>query len=532
MKILNLIQGSPEWHATRATRFTASEAPAMMGVSKYQTRTQLLDQKATGLVPEVDEYQQRIFDKGHAAEAAARPIAERIIGEDLYPVTCEDDDGRLLASMDGLTMLEDAGFEHKLWNEKLAEQVKAGNLEPHYTVQMDQQMLVSGAEKILFMCSDGTEENCVWMWYERNEKAIKALIAGWAQFEQDLSNHKPAEPEAPKAEGKAPDALPALSVQVQGMVTASNLKEFEASARATLESINTDLQTDTDFADAEKAVKFCKDVEKRLAGAKENVLGQMQTVDEVVKTIDRISEETRQLRLKLDKAVKEQKEARKLQILNDARAKWDAFMSGLHGSLSKEADGLPVMLNCSNADFAGAMKGKKTISSLQSACDDELARAKIEANETAELVRGNIQQLNEHAADYKFLFRDFGQICMKPADDFAAVVKVRIADYLAEQEAKAKREAEEAARREAEQKAQQEAAAQVQTDAVADPTTRVSGQGRENDESAEVPRNMQELARMHTPSTNEIIAVLCQHYGADRATVIGWLQQIEVQEAA
>lgn len=532
MKILDLQQGTEEWHRARATRFTASEAPAMMGVSKYQTRTQLLDQKATGLVPEVDEYQQRIFDKGHAAEAAARPIAERIIGEDLYPVTCEDDDGRLLASMDGLTMLEDIGFEHKLWNEKLAKQVKAGELEPHYTVQMDQQMLVSGAEKILFMCSDGTEENCVWMWYERNEKAIKALIAGWAQFEQDLSSHKPAEPEAPKAQGKAPDALPALSVQVQGMVTASNLKEFEASARATLASINTDLQTDTDFADAEKAVKFCKDVEKRLAGAKENVLGQMQTVDEVVKTIDRISEETRQLRLKLDKAVKEQKEARKLQILNDARAKWDAFMSGLHGSLSKEADGLPVALNCSNADFAGAMKGKKTISSLQSACDDELARVKIEANETAEVVRGNIQQLNEHAADYKFLFRDFGQICMKPADDFAAVVKVRIADYRAEQEARAKREAEEAARREAEQKAQQEAAAQVQTDTVADPATRVSGQGRENDESAEVPRNMQELARTHTPSTNEIIAVLCQHYGADRATVIGWLQQIEVQEAA
>jgi DNA segregation ATPase FtsK/SpoIIIE-like protein len=258
---------------------------------------------------------------------------------------------------------------------------------------------------------------------------------------------------------------------VQGKVTASNLKEFEASARATLASINTDLQTDTDFADAEKAVKFCKDVEKRLAGAKENVLGQMQTVDEVVKTIDRISEETRQLRLKLDKAVKDQKESRKLQILNDAREKWNIFLARLERSLEREADDLPITLNCSNADFAGAMKGKKTISSLQSACDDELARVKIEANETAEVVRGNIQQLNEHAADYKFLFRDFGQICMKPADDFAAVVKVRIADYRAEQEAKAKREAEEAARREAELKAQQEATAQVQTDTLADPAT-------------------------------------------------------------
>ena len=128
MKIIDVQQGTNEWHALRSKRLTASEAPAMMGISKYQTRTQLLDQKTTGLTPDVDEYQQRIFDKGHTSEAAARPIAEGIIGEDLYPVTCEDDEGRLLASMDGLTMLEDVGFEHKLWNEKLAEQVKAGKL--------------------------------------------------------------------------------------------------------------------------------------------------------------------------------------------------------------------------------------------------------------------------------------------------------------------------------------------------------------------------------------------------------------------
>ena len=35
-------QGSPEWHALRAKHFTASEAPAMLGVSKHQTRADLL----------------------------------------------------------------------------------------------------------------------------------------------------------------------------------------------------------------------------------------------------------------------------------------------------------------------------------------------------------------------------------------------------------------------------------------------------------------------------------------------------------
>jgi len=473
MKILNLTQGTEEWHRVRANRFTASEAPVMMGVSKYQKRTALLGQKATGLIPEVSEPQQRIFDSGHAAEAAARPIAEKIIGEDLYPVTCEDDEGRLLASMDGLTMLEDVGFEHKLWNEKLAKQVKAGELEPHYTVQMDQQMLVSGAEKILFMCSDGTEENCSWMWYERDESKFKPLRFGWEQFAIDLAEHKPADVEQPKAEGKAPDALPALSVQVQGMVTASNLKAFEESARATLAGINTDLQTDEDFADAEKAVKFCKDVEKRLDGARENVLGQMKTVDEVVRSIDSIKEETRQIRLKLNKAVTDQKEARKLEILSTAKAAYSKFYVALESALEDESGGLAITLKESNGpDFAGAMRGKRTISSLQGACDDTLASTKIDLNEIAEAIRANIRQMSEHAGEYKFLFRDFGQICQKPAEDFAAIVKSRIADHkeaeqarLDAERAKIRAEEEAKARREADARVQQEAAAKAEQDA-------------------------------------------------------------------
>ena len=31
MRTLNMFQGSNEWHAERSRRFTASEAPAMMG---------------------------------------------------------------------------------------------------------------------------------------------------------------------------------------------------------------------------------------------------------------------------------------------------------------------------------------------------------------------------------------------------------------------------------------------------------------------------------------------------------------------
>ena len=43
----NLIQGSPEWLALRAKRFCASEAPAMLGLSKKLSRNDLLRKGAS-----------------------------------------------------------------------------------------------------------------------------------------------------------------------------------------------------------------------------------------------------------------------------------------------------------------------------------------------------------------------------------------------------------------------------------------------------------------------------------------------------
>ena len=544
MKILaGMVQGSDVWLAARSGKRTASEAAAVFGDHKYMTRNDLLKQKATGLVPEVDAHQQRIFDQGHKFEELARPYAEEIAKEEFYPVTCEDDSGTYLASMDGLDMLGEIGFEHKSLNDKLRT-ATAETLEDHYKWQMDHQMMVTGAEKILFMASNGSKEDCVWFWYERDEKRIERLIAGWDQFAKDLAEYTPSEAESPKAEGKAPESLPALVVRASGMVEASNLKEFEAIARATLASINTDLQTDNDFADAEKAVKFCADVEKRLDGARENVLGQMQTVDEVVRSIDAIKEETRQIRLKLSKAVKDQKEARKLEILNTSRQAFSDFTHKL--SVAKY---MPAI----NADFAGAMKGKKTISSLQSACDDEMARAKIEANEIAGVISINRDYINEAAADYRFLFNDFGQLCQKPADDFAAIVKTRIADHKqaehdrleaerakirAEEEVKARREAEATAQKEAgerqrvaDQQRQAEQAAEEDANLALEAEAKSHAVQPEVMQTKVAPAKPQNMARPR-PTANEMAAVIADWHGVSQSVALTWILEAKEKAAA
>lgn len=428
MKIHNVAQGSTEWHALRAQHFTASEAPAMMGASKYQTRTDLLTLKKTGITPDVTPSQQFIFDKGHATEALARPLVEVMIGEELYPVVGTK--GNLLASMDGATMLGETLFEHKLWNESLVAQVKSEDLAPHYYWQLEQQLLVSGAERVIFVCSDGTAENFVSMEYRPVAGRAEQLVEGWKQFEADLGGHVVAD--APSiVVGKAPDELPALRIELTGMVTASNLKVFEQSALAVIDSVKTTLQTDQDFADAKKAVKWCGDVEEAVAAAKKQALSQTATIDELFSSLDRISAHARETRLKVDKLVKAQELLVKTTIKQKAEQALTDHVAAINKTLGKVA--LPSVA----ADFVGAMKNKRTIASLQDAVDTELARAKIDASQAADSIRLNLTSLAELAADHAFLFNDIQQLVTKTNDDLVTLIKFRISEHEKAEEEKA-----------------------------------------------------------------------------------------------
>lgn len=460
MKIHNVAQGSAEWHALRAQHFTASEAPAMMGASKYQTRTELLTLKKTGIAPEVTQAQQHIFDKGHVTEAMARPLVEDMIGEELYPVVGTD--GNLLASMDGATMLGETLFEHKLWNESLAAQVRAGELEPHYFWQLEQQLLVSGAERVIFVCSDGTAEKFVHLEYRPVAGRAAHLIEGWKQFEADLANFEIAETPSIVV-GKAPDELPALRIELTGMVTASNLKVFEESALAVIDSVKTTLSTDQDFADAKKAVKWCSDVEEAVAAAKKQALSQTQSIDELFSSLDRISAHARETRLKVDKLVKAQELLVKSNIKQKAEQALTDHVAAINKTLGQ------VTLPAVAVDFAGAMKNKRTIASLQDAVDTELARAKIAASQAADGIRLNLSSLAELAVEHTFLFNDVQHLVTKANDDLVALIKVRISEHQKAEEEKAEAQRERI-RKEELQKIEDEAKAKQVVEPVAEPT--------------------------------------------------------------
>jgi hypothetical protein len=256
------------------------------------------------------------------------------------------------------------------------------------------------------------------------------LIAAWAQFDKDLATYTPVEA-APVAVATPTLGLPAVSIQVNGSIALiDNLDVFGAALTAYIAGMNLKPETDQHFADLEGAVKTFKKAEDALEAAENGALAQTASIDTMRRTVAQYKDLARVNRLLADKLVKTEKENRRIAIVIKARAAFDAHITGLNTSLGKPY--MPAI----TADFAGVVKGLKTITSIQNAVDTELARVKIEANSAADKIRINLGTLRELAASHAFLFADTAQIVLKAPDDFTALVKTRIAEHQAAELAK------------------------------------------------------------------------------------------------
>lgn len=456
-------QGTGPWLRLREGFFTASEAPAALGVSRYVTRADLLRRKHTGVAEEHSPATLAKFRAGHAAEAGARPLAEVIAEGELFPVTMsvEIDGLRLLASLDGMTMDDTIVWETKLWNEELAAHVIAGALPEHYTVQMDQELLVSGARRCLFTCTDGTPDHFVHCWYEASPARFEALLAGWRQFAADLAAY--VLPEAAEVVAAEPqEHLPAVSVQVTGaLAVASNLDAFGAALRSFVDRIPKKPSTDTEFATAEAACKRLKEAEDRLAAAEDAALGSMADVNAMRRTVATLRELARETRLASEKIVKARKDELRLAEVQRGNAAYAA-----HARALGERVGLHFMPPPAN--LGEAIKGLKTLDSVRNAVDTALASAKIAASALADKIDANLKTLAAVGASQ--LFSDREALALKAPDDLAAIIAQRLA---AEARREAERQAAEAARiaaaeqRAREQEAQRLAAEQARQAAAA-----------------------------------------------------------------
>ena len=513
MIILDLAPGTPEWHAHRATSRNASDAPAMMGCSPYKTRQQLIAERATGAAePEHDSHTLARFARGHEIEAAMRPVAERMIGDDLYQIIATDDDGYLSASYDGLTMDGQHAWECKSWNADKREQMDIGDVPVADFWQCVQQLYISGATELLYMISDGDDDYSVILTRERAEPFFDELLAGWRQLDQDEADYV-ATAEKPDAVARHGEDLPAVYVQVTGSLdVVDNFAIFEDRLRQFLDAeLVREPQTDDDFATLDAQIKLLKKAESALVQAGQSMLAQVQTIDQATRSKDALLKLTRDNRLMAEKLLDAEKKARRAEIIAEGQQRIAAHIDQINAGL----DG--VRMPDARPDFAGAMKGKRTISSLRDAMETELARAKIEASMLADQMRAGVKAIRD--AGHPHLFPDADRLAVKDADDLDAVIKSRIADHKAAEEKRLAAEREKI-RAEEQAAAQRQAPASIPDHSASDAATAT--------QSAPPISRPASVFGSDRPTDSQIIDVLKSHFSVDDSTVIEWLEGMDL----
>lgn len=569
----NLVQGSAEWLAFRASvDGSASEASAMLGISSYKSRDALIREKATGIRPEVDARTQERFNDGHRAEELARPIAERIVGDDLYPATISIEiDGLVLsASCDGLTIDDEIAFEHKMLNAILRESLACGVIPDEYHPQCEQVLMCSGAGKLLFMASKDNEEYHAW--YQSNPELRARIISGWKQFKIDVASYVAPEPTTPKAVAEPVAALPAINYKMDfsnGISISSNLEVFKKAAQQLVENSKVILVTDQDFENAKARIKECEKAEANIKSLTDRVLGELGDVSTFKADLESIGEWIRQSRLNQDKQVKSRSAERKAEIIAAGKQAAAAHIAEINGRLgSVQMPTVPV-------DFDAAVYRKSSFDSMQSAVNDALAAFRIEANRIANHIDANLCLLREIASNHTFLFSDRQQLVLKDRDAVEAIARQRISEHEAAEKARIEAEAQRIAdekiaadkaaeaQRLADEKAAEEKriadeAAQVaeheaNEQLVAPVLTEQSNSGVELAPKStlgprqplvhntvepiseiverEIPDSaVQSVARggRSRPGDDMIVEVIASHYGVTKALAISWLRQVNL----
>lgn len=436
MIIHSFPQGSTEWLAHRRNHFNASDAAAMMGVSPYKTRTQLIHEIYTGMTAEVDAGTQRRFDDGHHFERLARPLAEKIIGQPLYPVVGSK--GKISASFDGLTMDQSKNWEHKSLNEELravmTPECSGADLPLLYRVQMQQQCDVAESEKTLFSATKWEGDRLVeerHCWYTPDAELSAEIVAGWEQLEKDVAAYKPAPVEhAATPTAKLRDELPALVVNVTGQVTESNLDEFKAVVMQRIADIPAVLETDQQFVDGDVDAKWLRDVADAMRSAMVRVRSGLTSVNTVLTTLEQLEALADTKAINLEKKVKIEKQARKENIVLAAQAGFSAHVASLNNELA------PLRINPPQPDFDTATKGLKTLPSIRNKVDGAMAAGKIAADGMAKDVSAKAAWFKEVAAGHDMLFADLQQLVSKPMEDFQLAVEMRVSQHKAAELAK------------------------------------------------------------------------------------------------
>lgn len=152
MKLIDLVQRSPEWHNWRKSRICASDSPTILGLNPYATRYELwLEKLGMGKQKEINEAMQRGID----LEDEAREMLNKKTGWQFKPACVENiQDPLFAASLDGYYFCDHTDEKYiceiKCSGERIHNNVKHGGISEIYYVQVQHQLLITNADCCLF----------------------------------------------------------------------------------------------------------------------------------------------------------------------------------------------------------------------------------------------------------------------------------------------------------------------------------------------------------------------------------------------
>ena len=140
-------QRTPAWYEWRSRGIGGSDAPIIMGVSKYMTVQELWEEKVYGKKRDQTFPQQVGIDM----ESEAMAHLQLLIDEDLYPETFEHQTHSFLRfSSDGWSFSKKILAEVKCCGQADHETALSGLVPKHYIPQVQHGAMICNPEKILY----------------------------------------------------------------------------------------------------------------------------------------------------------------------------------------------------------------------------------------------------------------------------------------------------------------------------------------------------------------------------------------------
>lgn len=186
---MTIEQNTPEWLEMRKNYLGASDAPIVMGVSKWCTPLALWEEKLG--ISEPRQTNARML-RGHELEPEARKAYSDYTGVHVDPkVVFHPEIDYMMASLDGISPDGKTVVEIKCAGKKDHETAKQGRVPDHYYPQLQHQLAVIGVNMLHYF-SYSFKEYCI-VNVARDDTYIEEMIAREKDFWECLKSWSPPE---------------------------------------------------------------------------------------------------------------------------------------------------------------------------------------------------------------------------------------------------------------------------------------------------------------------------------------------------